>query len=116
MKHFEEEILAYAELRIRFVDQQKGKRLILGFLGMGMIVVLFMWLHIINKVSEKIGANLWKDEKFILGILVGFIIVVFAEASALAVVRVFGSLYDKEIEAYRMLVKLKDGKAAGVKP
>jgi hypothetical protein len=108
MKYSEEEILAYARSRIRFIDQQKGKRSILGFLGLGVIVMFITLIRMINEKSEKIGTDLLLDEKFLMGIAMGIMIFIFLGIAALGVVRMFGELYGKEIETCRLLVMLKD--------
>jgi hypothetical protein len=108
MNYSEEEILAYARSRIRFIDQQKGKRLILGFSGIGLIVVFISVIQMINEKSEKIGTDLWLDEKFLAGIAMGILTILLFGVAALAVVRMFGCLYGQEIAVCRLLVRLKD--------
>src|ERR1700722_62350 len=108
MKYAEEEIFAYARSRIRFIDQQRGKRLILGFMGIGLIVMFISSIQMVNEKSDKIGTKLLLDEKFLLGTAMGFLIFILLCLAALAVVRMFANLYGREIEAYRLLLKLKD--------
>jgi uncharacterized membrane protein (DUF485 family) len=108
MKYTEEEVLAYARSRIRFIDQQKGRRLILGFMGIGVIVVFIDLILMIQKKSERIGTDLLLDEKFLMGITMGILIFFLLGICALVVARMFTELYGKEIQAYRLLIRLKD--------
>jgi hypothetical protein len=109
MKYTEEEILAYARSRIRFIDQQKGKRSVLGFMGICVIVIFLCLIQMIKEKSEKTGADLLLDERFLEGIAMGILIILTLGFASVAVVRMFAGLYGKEIEACRLLVKLKDG-------
>jgi hypothetical protein len=108
MKYTEEELLAYARSHIRVVDQQKGKRLVVGFMGIGGIGMLLCFLEMVKDKSEKIGVNLFLDERFIEGVAMGVLLCVTLGLSALGVMRMFSFLYGKEIEAFRLLVRLKD--------
>ena len=51
MKYTEEEILAYARKRIHYVDLQKGKRLVLGFMGV-CVIAMFFCLERVLKLSQ----------------------------------------------------------------
>ncbi|MGA2554820.1 MAG: hypothetical protein ABSG04_00905 [Verrucomicrobiota bacterium] len=110
MKYTEEEIVAYARSRIRFIDQQKGKRSVLGFMGICVIVALLLLIQMINEKSEKSGADLFLDERFLSGIAMGIFIIISLGFSVLAFLRMFANFYGKEIEAYRLLVRLQDEK------
>jgi len=108
MKYTDEEIIAYARSRIQFIDQQKGKRLVLGFMGIGVIAMFILLIQMIKEKSEKSGANVLLDDRFLAGIAIGILILMSVGFGALAVVRMFDGCYGKEIEAYRLLVRLKD--------
>jgi len=111
MKYTEDEILTYARKRIRNIDQQKGKRLILGFMGTSVIGIFIYLVQIIQEKSKKVGTDLLMDEKFILGIAMGIMIFIFLGVAAFAFVQMFTSLYGRENEVYRLLVRLKDEKS-----
>lgn len=106
MKYTDEEIVAYARSQIRFMDQQKGKRSVLGFVGIGVIVIFVCLIQMIKEQSDRIGSDLLLDERFISGIAMGILTILSLGFSALAVVRMVSSLYGKEIEVYRLLLKL----------
>jgi hypothetical protein len=108
MKYTEEEILSYARSQIRYIDQQKGKRSVLGLMGIGVIVIFVCLIQMIKKKSEETGTDLLLDEKFLSGIAISILIFLCLGISAVAVVRMFSTFYGKEIEVYRLLVRLND--------
>jgi len=108
MKYTDEEIFAHARSQIRFMDQQKGKRSVLGFMGIGVIVIFVCLIQMIKEQSEKTGTELLLDEKFLSGIAMGILVILGLGISSLAVVRMFSFFYGKEIEVYRLLLRLKD--------
>jgi len=108
MKYIDEEIFAHARSQIRFMDQQKGKRSVLGFMGIGVIVIFVCLIQMIKEQSEKTGTELLLDEKFLSGIAMGILVILGLGISSLAVVRMFSFFYGKEIEVYRLLLRLKD--------
>jgi hypothetical protein len=109
MKYSEDEIVAFARSHIRFVEQQKGKRLVLGFMGAGFLVLVMLLGILVEKASETMEANLFLDVKFIMGTAMGFMLFFVVGLAGLAVVRMFSGFYGKDIEVYRLLVRLKDG-------
>jgi hypothetical protein len=111
MKYTEEEIVAYARSRIRSCDQQTGKRLVLGIMGIGVIVMFLCLIQLINEKSEKIGSDWLLDQRFIEGIGMGIFIILSFGCAALPAVRMFACSYGKETEAFRLLVKLKEEKS-----
>lgn len=112
MKHSDQQIVEYARSQVRFVDQQRGKRLVLGMMGTVAIVAVIVVIQMIREKSDKLGAALWQDEKFLAGMAMGILLVVGVGISALAVVRMFAGFYGREIEVYRLLVRLTEGKGA----
>jgi len=110
MKYTEEEIVEYARSRVHCVDQQKGKRMVLGFMGLGVIAMFLCLVVMIKQKSAETGADVLLDQRFIEGMALGILIILVLGVAALAVVRMSGNFYGKEIEAYRLLLQLKDEK------
>ncbi len=109
MKYSEEEILAYARSRLQHIDQQKGKRSVMGLMGICAIVIFLGLIQMTREKSVKTGADLFLDERFLEGAAMGIFMSLGLGVSAQTIVRVFAGLYGKEIEAFRLLVKLKEG-------
>ena len=68
MKPTAEEIVSYAALRIRHLDRQKGKRVVLGFMGFGIVVVVIVLATLLLRKSERVG-GLFQDGNFLFGVL-----------------------------------------------
>jgi ABC-type xylose transport system permease subunit len=110
----EEQVLDYARRRIKFMDEQKGKRSAMAFSGIMLIALLIWFVRMISEKSDRIGTNLFADEKFIYGVAAGVVFIILGIAASLSVVSMISPLYAREIETYRLLIKLKDGN--GQKP
>ncbi len=109
MKHTDEEIVSYARSHIRHMARQKGKRLVLGFMGVGGIVVVVFLVSMLLEKSEKSG-GLFHDGIFISGVAFGIFVTFALGISVLGFLRMFTMSYGKDIEVYRLLVKLNDEK------
>lgn len=85
--------------------------MVLGFMGICVIVIFISLVQMIKEKSEKSGTELLLDQRFLEGIAMGILIIFFLGVAALAFVRMFAGLYGKEIEVYRLLVRLKDNRS-----
>jgi hypothetical protein len=108
MKYTEEEIMAYARSQVRFNERQKGKSFILGFMGISVIVMAIALTKMLQKKSDTLGDNLLSDERFITGIGMGILFCLTVGVATLCLVGTFSRFYGKEIQVYKLLVKLKD--------
>lgn len=109
MEHTDEEIVSFAKSQIRFIDQQKGKRLVFGFMGVGGMVVVILLAAMLLEKSEKVG-GLFQDEIFLLGVAFGILAVLALGISVLGFLRMFSMLHGKDIGVYRLLVKWHEEK------
>ena len=107
MKHTDDEIVAYARSHIRQMDQQKDKRLVLGFFGIGSLATVIFLVKVLVDKSEKFG-GLLQDTNFISGVAFGILGIQLIGISVLGFLRMFNMFYGKDIEVYRLLVKLND--------
>jgi hypothetical protein len=110
MKYTDEEILAYARSHIRRLDQQKGKRLVLAFMGVGAITVVVLLMRMLLEKSEKGRGGFFQDDHFISGVAFGIFAVLAVGIGVLCFLRMFSMLYGKDIEVYRLLVRLNGEK------
>lgn len=112
MKYTEEEILEFAKSHIRNIDQQKGKRLVIGFVGLSGVVTVSLLITELLKKSDKMGGGLFTDEKFILGLVLGFFATFIFSISVLGFLRMLSIFYGKDIEVYRLLLRWSDEKVS----
>jgi hypothetical protein len=110
MKYADEEILAYAKKHIRHLNQQKGKRLVLGFMGVGAITIVVLLVRLVLEKSDKAGVNFFQDAHFITGMAFDIFGVLVVGIAVLCFLRMFSVLYGKDIEVYRLLLKLNEEK------
>ena len=108
MKYTDEEILAFARAHIRHLDQQKGKRLVLGFMGVGAIAAVVLLIRMLLEKSEKADGSFFQDAHFISGVGFGIFGILVVGIAVLCFLRMFSMLYGKDIEVYRLLVRRND--------
>ncbi len=106
MNYTQDEIVAYARAQIRFREQAKGKRLILGFLGLAVIVNCVLVIQMIKTKADQLGVAWLQDAGFLTGFGLGVLACLFVGAAAVCLVRLFPAMYGQDIEVYRLLVRL----------
>lgn len=107
MKYTDDEIVAYARSHVRRIDRQQGKRLVLSFMGLGGIAVVVLLAMMLADKSEK-TSGLLQDANFISGVAFGILAILVVGISVLGFLRMFGMFYGRDIEVYRLLVRLND--------
>lgn len=107
MKYTDDEILAYAKAHISHMDQQKGKPLVLAFMGMCGIAAVILFVNMLVDKSEKVD-GLFRGANFNSGVALGILATITVGISVLGFLRMFGMFYGKDIEVYRLLVRLGD--------
>ena len=107
MKYTDEEILAHARAHTSHMDQQKGMPLVLGFMGMCGIAAVILFVTMLVDKSEKVD-GLFRGASFVSGVALGILATITVGISVLGFLRMFNMFYGKDIEVYRLLVRLDD--------
>lgn len=110
MKYTDQEIVDHARSYVSHFDQQKGKRLVLVFIGLGCVAAVFLLIQMLTEMSEKTDLNPFQNVSFISGIAFGIMSVIFLGTGVIAFLRMFSLFHGKELEVHRLLVRWNDEK------
>ena len=109
----DEEIIEYARNRVRYVEMQKGKRLVLGFMC---LAILLMPLLGVACLREKLGAANYAfllDGEFAAGVLAGLMFCFWLSVGLLGTWTMYRDILGNGLDTCRLLVKLAEQKDRG---
>jgi len=110
MKHTDAEIIQCARRRVHYVEIQKGKRLVFGFMCLAMLLLPALG---IGCVREKLGTADYAflmDGKFAAGVLAGVLFCLWLMIGVLGTWSMYRDTFGHGLDMHRLLVKLADQK------